>query len=63
MSNERVMDEIVVTVLMPDTRPDAEYEPARAVSVSGEFRNRLRRSVRDVFEGFPDLACAQIRFS
>lgn len=63
MADERIMDVILVTVLMPDGRPDGEYEPVRKVLGSAEFLDRLRVAVRAVFRAWPELGKARVDLS
>jgi len=63
MADERIMDVILLTVLMPDGRPDGEYEPVRRVLGSDEFLDRLRRATRALIRAYPELAKARVDVS
>ena len=63
MADERIMDVILLTVLMPDGWPDGEYEPVRKVLGSSEFLDRLRRAIRALIRAYPELAKARVDVS
>jgi len=63
MADERIMDVIMLTVLMPHGRPDGEYEPVRKVLGSDDFLDRLRRAVRALIRAYPELAEARVTVS
>jgi len=54
MADERIMDVIMLTVLMPHGRPDGEYEPVRKMLGSDDFLDRLRRAVRALIQRTPN---------
>ena len=59
LADERIMDVILLTVLMPHERPDGEYEPARKVLGPDVFLDCLRLAVRAVVGAYPELAKAR----
>ena len=50
-----VIDELHVTLRIPNDLPDDETEAVREVLAGDEFMSRLRRAVRAVVRVFPEL--------
>jgi len=50
-----VIDEIHLTLRIPNDLPDDEAETTREAFAGDDFMSRLRRAVRSVLRGFPEL--------
>ncbi len=55
-----VIDELHLTVRVPNDLPEDESEAVRLTLAADEFLDRLRRAIRLVFRAFPELAQCRI---
>jgi len=58
-----VLDEIHLTVLVPDDLPETECVAIRQTLTDALFEGRLRRIVRRLFSREPSLSKARVRLS
>ena len=63
MAKSVILDELLLTIRVPEDRPDAEVDAIRAVLESDDFLLRLRRAVRTVLAAFPELAPTRVTLS
>lgn len=56
MADTNLIDELQLTVRVPDDLPEEKLAAVRRTLASDEFLDRLRRAVGDVFQEFPELA-------
>lgn len=54
-----VIDEIHLTLRIPNDLPDDEAEKVREVLAGDDLLRRLRRVVRDVLREFPELSAVR----
>ncbi len=59
MAKTVVIDELHVTVRVPNDLPDGAEAMRRTLS-GDDFMNRLRRAVRAALRAFPELAAVRI---
>lgn len=60
MAKTVVIDELHMTVRVPNDLPDDGAEAIRRTLADDDFMNRLRRAVRAALRAFPELAAARI---
>jgi hypothetical protein len=60
MGKPVVIDELHLTLRIPDDRPDDQVEAIQQILASAEFMSRLRRAIRSVFRAFPGLAVVRV---
>ena len=60
MAKTVVIDELHVTVRVPNDLPEDEAEAVRRTLAGDEFMDRLRRAIRTAFREFPELAVARV---
>lgn len=56
MSKTNLIDELHLTIRVPDDLPEDKLDAIRRTLSSDEFLDRLRRAVGETFRGFPELA-------
>lgn len=60
MAKSVVIDELHVTIRVPNDLPEVRAEELRRALTGEEFMNRLRRAVRTALRAFPELAVARV---
>lgn len=60
MAKTVVIDELHLTVRVPNDIPEARIDAVRATLAEVEFMNRLRQAVRAAVRAFPELAPARV---
>ena len=55
-----VIDELHVTIRVPNDLPEVRAEELHRALTGEEFMNRLRRAVRAALRAFPELAVARV---
>lgn len=58
-----ILDELHITIRITDDLPDARSEELVLLLRGIEFMNRLRRAIRTVVRGFPDLNGVRVSLS
>ena len=57
------LDVFLLTLSVPEDRPDAEVAAARRVLDRKSFRRKLRKAAEAVFREHPELACVALTLS
>ena len=60
MAQSVVIDELHVTIRVPNDLPEVRAEELHRALTGEAFMNRLRRAVRAVLRAFPELAVARV---
>lgn len=60
MATTVVIDELHLTISIPDDLPDARREEIRQTLASDAFMDRLGQAVRSAAEAFPELAAVRV---
>ncbi len=60
MAKSITIDEIHLTVRVPNDLPDDEAAAIRTALAGAEFMNRLRRAIRAALRAFPELAVVRV---
>lgn len=60
MARTVVIDELHLTLRVPDGLSEAEVDAVRRTLAADEFTDRLRKAVRAVIRTFPELASVRI---
>jgi hypothetical protein len=60
MAKNIIIDELHLTLRIPNDLPDDEAEAVREILVGDEFIGRLRRAVRAVLRAFPELSTIRV---
>ncbi len=60
MAKTVVIDEVHLTVRVPNDLPDDGAEAVRRTLAGDDFINRLRRAIRATLRAFPELAAARV---
>jgi hypothetical protein len=60
MAKSVVIDELHLTIRVPNDLPDDEAEAIRRTLEGDDFMDRLRRTIRVVFRAFPELAVVRL---
>ena len=55
-----VVDELHITVRVPNDLPEDDADAVRGTLAGDEFMDRLRRAIRAAFRAFPELAACRI---
>ena len=63
MAKTAVLDEVHVTFRMPSELPAARSDELGITLRSTEFMNRLRRAIRTVVRGYPELIVVTVSMS
>ena len=63
MAKNVVIDELHLTIRIPNDLPDTQTEAIRRTLSGDDFMNRLRRAVRAALRGFPELAIVRVSLS
>lgn len=56
MADTNLIDELHLTVRVPDDLPEEKLAAIRRALAADEFLERLRRAIGDAFGDFPELA-------
>lgn len=59
MAKHVTIDEIHLTLRIPNDVPDVQADAIRRAIAGADFMTRLRRAVRAVLRAFPELAVAR----
>ena len=60
MAKTVVIDELHLTISIPDDMPHARREEVRQTLANDDFMDRLRQAVRAAAEAFPELAAVRL---
>ena len=60
MAKSVVIDELHLTIRVPNDLPDDEAEAIRRTLEGDDFMNRLRQAVRSVVRAFPELPVVRV---
>jgi hypothetical protein len=60
MAKSVVIDELHLTIRVPNDLPDDEAEAIRRTLARDDFMDRLRRAIRVVVRAFPELAVVRV---
>ncbi len=60
MATTVVIDELHLTISIPDDLPDARREEVRQTLAGDDFMDQLRQAVRTATEAFPELAAVRV---
>jgi hypothetical protein len=60
MAKSVVIDELHLTIRVPNDLPDDEAEAIRRMLARDDFMDRLRRAIRVVVRAFPELAVVRV---
>lgn len=63
MAKPVMIDELHLTLRVPNDLPDDRGDVVRRVLASAEFMTRLRRALRAVFRTFPELTVVRTSLS
>lgn len=63
MAKPVVIDELHMTLRVPDDLPDDRAEAVRRILASAEFMTRLHPALRAVFRRFPELTVVRTSLS
>jgi hypothetical protein len=63
MAKSIVLDELIITIRIRNDLPDTRSEELVLLLRGIEFMNRLRRAIRTVVRGFPDLNVVRVSVS
>jgi hypothetical protein len=60
MAKSVIIDEIHLTIRVPDDLPDDRADTIRRTLAGADFMSRLRRAVRAVIRAFPELSVVRV---
>ena len=60
MAESVVLDEIHITIRIPNDLPETQTEAIRRTLQGDDFMDRLRRAVRAAVRAFPELAVVRV---
>ena len=63
MAKSVVIDDIHITIRIPNDLPETQTEAIRRTLQGDDFMDRLRRAVRAAVRAFPELAVVRVSLS
>jgi hypothetical protein len=63
MAKNVILDELHITIRIPNKLPDTQTEEVRPTLLSEEFMNSLRRAIRTAIRGYTELAVISVSMS